>query len=1651
MADETRNANVVVSADVTQYTQGTQKAYQDTNKLIESVNKLSTSLDGLTKRVGKKIMLFAAADVATLTAMVTITAKYEKQLATLNAQLTLNNKNLGIYKKGIDEIARSMPATREELSQLATQIHELGIQSEREAVKMTRTFTQLGAATGESVAGLTQGLIELSRQMGTLNNGATGIEGFADSLTMVASASGVSATAVLNFAQSISPFARAAGLGQKELMGISAAFTRAGADGFAAANAFNTILADITRQIQTGSPEIAKYANAVGMSMDQFREISPAEQLTSIFEAVNKAGPDAIKLLDRMGIDGIRAAKAIQAVSNESGGLRKAIETATESYGGGATQKGADAAFDTLDAKATKLRNNLQQIGSSIGEGVMPFAKALLDTFNIMLTKVNEIAGPLMTMAGALGAILAPVTAAIGGLTAMMGPLSTAMLAMTAIRFSPLRSLFAGIGAGRTGVNHSAFGPNAMNADGTPRTVPFYQRGPYALGQRVGGMMGPPPPPGQMGFFGRAATTAANWATTNRLGIGAADMLRAQATLYDNASMRRWWERQSMTGQLMQSAGTGMGNMADSARTSMGRGWATLSSVARHPVDFWRGATGPAAASPGFAATAAGRAAEIKSAAITAGNTAAVAGNTAAKTGNTVATGANTTVMRSLAGAAGTATRALIQMQWASARFAMSMGAQGAAAAGRGILGMVGGVVGASGPAAPVVGGLLLAGGAAYMMKNKQDELASQNIITPDTQRNIAATNAGLGIATDALGDFTDIVKSGKTDFNNFVNVTDAMTMAVYDATAALGEYTDKNVENLATVDQAIGYLQAQGLLNPEQAASLASDMTKRFTLMDSERVTSGYLDATNGGENPYASGMFSRLTSGAVQTQMDNQGFEGPLSIVGELFTSEAMGKQIETGWAAMLEDLDLTEKTYGENVVNKKLGVYLNDALTSAFDEQDNSGFNFAVGKMQEQTIKQLESLFGEGDFTINPGMQGVKSGAFSVFQTREELIKSLLDESNDSEMGVNFREWAAANGMTAKDFTTEGSKNLADRMSKGMTENQYSDWEKGIRATSLGEYARSNELIASVTSGDKIADPASRQQAIALLANEAMRAGKSLGEVTSDMQFMKQAVGDMTDNLYLAATAAQQYANTQMSINASVSGGTFGEMDARWQQAQAVIDNPVETDEGEQAFGTAVQTQVEIREQALAQLKQFSLAVDQYDIQVERSEKDRQDSLFMMAKDYQTQTLYAEADFNRQRKYAMDDFALSIRRSAEDAAKSMYDPFQRTAARGTQSSGMVTANLDSQLKLIKDQTKNIATLRKRGLSQQTIDNLNLADPSMAYQVERWVNEGESFDAKGLNSKGGDARVAAAGGLQQEQQGMRRNIEDFNRSMKRSDKAFEISLERAASAFDKQLWRMGNTHQKALDRAAEDFDRYNIEILGGFETTLDAVKIKFAEVFGADAPLPDFIERLVELANKFPEVKDTDVPQWPESNEPTPSGGTGDSPGQSVGRKPGEVYSVRGMNSDGGYTNQWFYTTPKGKTIKLPGNWTEWTDSMKEKELAKYKEMASGGIVSRRTIATVGEAGPEAVIPLNRAGGQFLGKIYSDITMEMVKQSRTAGYNSAVTYRGSDGGSTVINKNTQFMGPITVQAQDPNEMARKLEAKKRMANMRKGANASI
>jgi hypothetical protein len=94
-------------------------------------------------------------------------------------------------------------------------------------------------------------------------------------------------------------------------------------------------------------------------------------------------------------------------------------------------------------------------------------------------------------------------------------------------------------------------------------------------------------------------------------------------------------------------------------------------------------------------------------------------------------------------------------------------------------------------------------------------------------------------------------------------------------------------------------------------------------------------------------------------------------------------------------------------------------------------------------------------------------------------------------------------------------------------------------------------------------------------------------------------------------------------------------------------------------------------------------------------------------------------------------------------------------------------------------------------------------------------------------------------------------------------------------------------------------------------------------------------------------------------------------------------------------------------------------------------------GGVFRGPRLIGIGETGPEAVLPLDQHGVDFL--------LQLMRQANQDAFGSLLGGRyASPVKATVVNthvdSSTNYHGPITVQAQDPNAMQRALENKKRL-----------
>jgi hypothetical protein len=96
--------------------------------------------------------------------------------------------------------------------------------------------------------------------------------------------------------------------------------------------------------------------------------------------------------------------------------------------------------------------------------------------------------------------------------------------------------------------------------------------------------------------------------------------------------------------------------------------------------------------------------------------------------------------------------------------------------------------------------------------------------------------------------------------------------------------------------------------------------------------------------------------------------------------------------------------------------------------------------------------------------------------------------------------------------------------------------------------------------------------------------------------------------------------------------------------------------------------------------------------------------------------------------------------------------------------------------------------------------------------------------------------------------------------------------------------------------------------------------------------------------------------------------------------------------------------------------------------------KWYGGGGVFHSPQEIGVAESGSEVVLPLNDQGMTFLSKAIHGAEV------RGIGMHSSPMGGGMNVYNTRIDRSTNFTGPITVQANDPNELLAKLQARQRV-----------
>jgi hypothetical protein len=345
MTSQPVEANVVLTADNSQYDAAMVSSSQSTSALGASLDSLGRKISSLSKTAGKTLIGISAADVATITGATAAWASYEKQMSRLQSQsaiLTRTNDQqsrvMKDYTTAVKGLRTEYGTTTSEAAKLVEVLSKVtDMKQSRALTDLSKVFVDMSHATGESSEGLASSLTGLQKLMGSPINTAN-TRKYADMFTYLSAQTNTSASALVDFTATLAPIGNQMGFNQKQLAGFATAVTKSGQEGMAATTVFTKISTDISRSMTTGSSEIEKYARITGMTSREFKKLEGPEQVLQVMEALTKAGPKAINEMNRMGLDGPRTIRALSAITQQ-GGLRKQFGYAEEGYNSGAAKE----------------------------------------------------------------------------------------------------------------------------------------------------------------------------------------------------------------------------------------------------------------------------------------------------------------------------------------------------------------------------------------------------------------------------------------------------------------------------------------------------------------------------------------------------------------------------------------------------------------------------------------------------------------------------------------------------------------------------------------------------------------------------------------------------------------------------------------------------------------------------------------------------------------------------------------------------------------------------------------------------------------------------------------------------------------------------------------------------------------------------------------------------------------------------------------------------------------------------------------------------------------------------------------------------------------------------------------------------------------
>lgn len=494
---DNENILIRVGADITNFSRNMRAATTEIDKFTKANQETFDSF----KKVGAGVTAGGAAIAASLGLAVKQAASFESAFAGVRKTVDATEAEFAVLKQGIRDMAKSLPASAEEIALVGEAAGQLGIKKEA-ILGFTRTMVDLGVATNMSSDEAATALARLANitkmpqtefdRLGSAivdlgNNFATTESEIVDMSLRLAGAGaqvGMSEADILALATALSSVGIQAEMGGSAISRVMVNMQVATSTGFTkvqdlldktgmslrdlqmmsshSGKAFGNLAEDLgmtkkeLSSLVDAGLDLQNFSKIAGMTAEEFKHAFETDAIGAMGAFIDglgnaeAAGESAINMLQEMGITEIRLRDSLLRAGGAAELFANAVDISNTAWEENvALTNEANERYRTFDSRFTMFKNTVKDVAITVGDVLLPILGDFLEKISGMIEWFGNLNPQIVTavtvftsLVGVLMLIAGPLLVLIGFIPQIISGFKAIKTVFTAVRAALL--LFSG-------------------------------------------------------------------------------------------------------------------------------------------------------------------------------------------------------------------------------------------------------------------------------------------------------------------------------------------------------------------------------------------------------------------------------------------------------------------------------------------------------------------------------------------------------------------------------------------------------------------------------------------------------------------------------------------------------------------------------------------------------------------------------------------------------------------------------------------------------------------------------------------------------------------------------------------------------------------------------------------------------------------------------------------------------------------------------------------------------------------------------------------------------------------------------------------------------------------------------------------------------